>query len=106
MANNYDYSDWINGIHTDDGLKDADEIVKLDVINRTFEFSKGYNKEVAITNDHRSNMITFVCDRYIDGHDVLNCKLALIKWRNLATLNNGTYDEGVYLIDNDVYRDR
>lgn len=102
MGNIYDYSDLINEIHIGDKLEDSETPVYVNGKTRKIEVpTENFNKTIGVTNDHRSNAITFKCDRYIDGHDVLNCRLALIKWKNL-----GSNDEGIYLVDHQEEKDR
>ena len=72
-------------------LADAESPIVINGLTRTCDISEGFNKEVAIVGDHRSNVITFYSDRIIDGHDTLNCALAVIKWENTSAKKTGAY---------------
>jgi hypothetical protein len=72
-------------------LADAESPIIINGLKRTCDISETFNREVAIVGDHRSNLITFHGDRIIDGHDTLNCALAVIKWENSSAKKSGAY---------------
>jgi hypothetical protein len=52
---------------------------------------EGFNTQVANAYDHKSNLVTFECDRIIDGHDIFSCSQAFIKWENLGSETGDLY---------------
>lgn len=85
------YADLIDEISHDNMLVDAEDPIIVNGLKRTCDISDSFNREVAIVGDHRSNLITFHSDRIIDGHDTLECTLAVIKWENLGAKTSGAY---------------
>lgn len=88
----FDYSNWINNINKESGLRDAEDAISLDGYTRKAIIPSNFNKQVCVVGDHRSNIITFECDKLIDGHDVNTCSECLIKWENSGAGTTGVYD--------------
>lgn len=77
-----DYTSLINDIGHSDNLVDAERPITINCLSRKIEIPQGFMTQVGVIGDHRSNQVTFQCDRYIDGHDIAACSLAYIKWQN------------------------
>ena len=66
------------------GIIDSDVHFTVDTINKII-ISPGKKKLVQFS--HNSERITFDCERYIEGHDIMNCNVVQIHY-----LNDGIYD--------------
>lgn len=49
---------------------------------RQFEVPKGYNLTIAYEGDVNSQKITFKLPRIHEGHDLADCSLKVIRWKN------------------------
>ena len=86
-----DYMALINDAGHSDVLVDAEQPIVINAFSRRCEIPDNFNKQVGVIGDHKSNLVTFQCDRYIDGHDVGACSMAFIKWQNLGAASSGAY---------------
>jgi hypothetical protein len=89
MATNY--ADWINNIGKSSGLADAEDPIVIDAQTRECKIPTNFNKQVGVVGDHKANIITFECDRMVDGHDISTCTAAYIKWENTGAKTSGKY---------------
>lgn len=82
MAN---FDEMLKQLHPDKGatLTDAEANEPI-VINslRQFEVPKGYNLTIAYEGDVNSQKITFKLPRTHEGHDLADCSLKVIRWKN------------------------
>lgn len=83
--------DWTNNLGHASGLIDQEQPIILNGITRECTVPEGFNTQVANAYDHKSNLITFECDRIIDGHDIFSCSQAFIKWENLGSETGDLY---------------
>lgn len=93
MAN---FDTLISGLHSgragklsdDRGVNDSNIIIVND--KRQFSPGPGFNTIIAYEGDINSQVITFKLPRYHDGHDLSNCDIKIIKWRNSASGQENT----------------
>lgn len=82
MAN---FDEMLKQLHPDKGavLTDAEANEPI-VINslRQFEVPNGYNLTIAYEGDVNSQKITFKLPRTHEGHDLADCSLKVIRWKN------------------------
>lgn len=80
-----DFDGLIKSLHnnTSEALQDAEANEPI-VINslRQFEVPKGYNLTIAYEGDVNSQIITFKIPRIHEGHDLSECGLKTIRWKN------------------------
>lgn len=68
--------------HDDRKTIDRDPLFEIDPITRNI--TNGTNKKTTIMQyDHNSERYTFVVDRYIDDHDLMDCNRLLIHYNNI-----------------------
>ena len=88
-------SDYLNDImalsSTITPTEDDEQIIYVNGITRDFTFPINYNKIVANKLDENSNLLTFCCTEYVDGVDLLECSLKVIKWENKKAGTSGFY---------------
>lgn len=89
MANNYEYL--INELSHSEALVDVEQPISINVLTRQCELPEKFNKQIGVIGDHKSNLVTFQCDRYIDGHDISACTKAFVKWNNVGAKTTGAY---------------
>lgn len=71
--------------------KDDESIIYVNGITRDFTFPVNYNKIVANRWDENSNLLTFCCTQYVDGVNLIDCSLKVIKWENKRAGTSGFY---------------
>ena len=76
-------------------LFDDDATLKIDIQKRTINIPSNFNKQIAISNDQNSEVITFECPKVIEGYKIfekiLDTKIfCFVKWKNASG------DEGYY----------
>lgn len=76
-----------NGMLTDD--QPEDDLIRIDT-NRKFVVPKGFEKTVAYVGDVNSQIITFVCPRYADNHDLFLCDNKRLRWINSSSKLDGS----------------
>lgn len=74
--------------HNSHGTMDTDRPFVIDV--KTRRFSNLSNKYTFVQYDHNSESISFECNRYIDGHDMMLCNVIRVEY--LAVDVPGTYE--------------
>lgn len=80
-----------------DGLiEDTDPHFSIDVITRTISNQKN-RKTTLMQYDHNSERYSFDIERYVEGHDLMNCNRIIIHYIN--TDSNRKTHPGAYLID-------
>lgn len=89
MAN--DYTNLIYDIGHSDTLVDAEQPIVVNAFTKNSEIPAQFNKQIGVVGDHKSNLVTFQCDRIIDGHDTKDCYLAFVKWQNQGSGQTGSY---------------
>lgn len=79
------FDEILKDLHNKNGavLTDAEANEPI-VINslRQFEVPKGYNLTIAYEGDVNSQKITFKLPRIHEGHDLAECSLKVIRWKN------------------------
>ena len=86
----------INHTHTDDIIMDADTHFTIDTVSRAI--SNGSNKKLTLMQyDNKSERYSFDIDRYIDGHDLMNCNKVQVHFFNIGS--NREKHPGLYLVD-------
>lgn len=86
----------INHTHTDDIIVDADVHFTIDPVTRTI--SNNANKKLTLMQyDNKSERYSFDVDRYIDGHDLMNCNKVQVHFFNMGS--NREKHPGLYLVD-------
>lgn len=86
----------INHIHTDNIIVDADTHFTIDTITRAI--SNGSNKKLTLMQyDNKSERYSFDIDRYIDGHDLMDCNKVQVHFFNISS--NREKHPGLYLVD-------
>lgn len=79
-------------------LEDA-ELPGMIMVNskREFVVPEGYNTAIAYEGDVNSQIITFDCPLYHEGHDLSKCDYKKIRWSNMASgiEGNNTLDSSV-----------
>ena len=79
------FDDVLKELHNKEGvvLTDAEANEPI-IINslRQFEVPKGYNLTIAYEGDVNSQVITFKVPRIHEGHDLSECSLKTIRWKN------------------------
>lgn len=79
------FDEMLKRLHPDKSavLTDAEANEPI-VINglRQFEVPKGYNLTIAYEGDVNSQKITFKLPRTHEGHDLADCSLKVIRWKN------------------------
>lgn len=86
-----DYTSLINDTGHSDVLVDAEQPIIINGFTRKCEIPEKFNKQIGVVGDHKSNLVTFQCDRYIDGHDISACSMSFIKWQNLGSGTSNAY---------------
>lgn len=89
----------IGTVAVDNTLVDYEYPMIINGVSRICKTPDYINEQIACVGDHRSSVVSFVCDRYIEGHDVLYCKSAIIFWENLETEASGKY----FIVDRQSY---
>lgn len=81
------FDEMLKQLHNPKGatLTDAEANEPI-VINslRQFEVPKGYNLTIAYEGDVNSQKITFKLPRYHENHDLYECDLKVIRWKNTS----------------------
>ena len=77
-------------------LTDDEELLEIDDTDRVIKIPNGFNKQIAISNDQNSEIVTFLCPKVIEGYDVyqnlIDNKLhCFVKWENFNG-EVGTYE--------------
>lgn len=87
-----DYSALIASIGFETLLVDTEDPIEINSSSRQLVIPVNFNKQVAVEYDENANEISFVCDKAIEGYDVLNCEKAYVKWQNFASGVDGVYE--------------
>lgn len=74
-------------------VRDNDKRFVIDSVARTVYFPEA-DRPVLIQHDHNSEHITFECDRYVEGHDLLSCDKVEVHYRNVMDSRRSV--KGVY----------
>lgn len=64
-------------------MRDSDNHFQVDPITRTIKNNSV--KSILVQNDHNSEIFTFECPRYVDGHDMSLCNRVEIHYVNTDT---------------------
>lgn len=82
--------------HIDTDIVDTDPHFIIDTITR--EISNNTNDKIRIMQyDNKSERYSFDIDRYIEGHDLMNCNKVQIHFINIGS--SGQKHPGLYLVD-------
>lgn len=84
-----DYQELLNEHIDEDVVVDTDPCFTINVITKTVN-SNGIKRELA-QYDHNSERITFECDRFIEGHDIMLCNVIRIHYA-VATATSAETD--------------
>lgn len=84
-----DYLERIAQVHGTAVAVDDDQVVVVNVEEKTLDIPSGFNKQIGVVGDHNSNAITFKCPKIIESHNVTECQHCYIKWQSAK--NTGTY---------------
>lgn len=79
------------------GVYDTDIHLKIDPTTRTIANASAI-KKVLIQHDHNSERITFELPRYIDSHDMLECDVTQVHYKN-ESKDKKKVSAGVYEVD-------
>lgn len=71
--------------------EDQETPITINVFTRNCVFGEKFNKQIAVEKDTNANIITFKCNRYIEGYDVSATRDAYITWNNKNAKTFGTY---------------
>ena len=83
--------------HTPDIIVDSDNHFNIDIVTRAI--TNVNNKKLSLIQyDHNSERYSFDIDRYIEGHDILDCNRVQIHYINIASTNKAKYI-GLYEVD-------
>ena len=58
--------------------------------NRTFSLPKDFNTTIAYEGDVNSQIVTFICPKIVEGHDLSNCQEKRLRWKNNSSGNEGS----------------
>lgn len=81
---------------------DADPVLKINKGSRTVTVPAAC-RVVGVVGDHGSEVVTFECPRFIEGHDIAGCAARWIGWTN-ARGESGRFDVGSVETSGDVVR--
>lgn len=62
-------------------------IIKPD---RTFEIQENFNTIIAYEGDVNSQVVTFMCEKTVEGHDLSKCQEKRLRWKNVASGHEGS----------------
>ena len=83
--------------HTPGFIVDSDNHFNIDIVTRAV--TNANNKKLSLIQyDHNSERYSFDIDRYIEGHDILDCNRVQIHYINIASTNKAKYI-GLYEVD-------
>ena len=74
-------------------IYDVDKRFVIDPVSRAVAMPEG-QRPVLIQYDHNSEHITFECDRFIEGHDLMLCDIVEVHYNNIGDsrhVSNGVY---------------
>jgi hypothetical protein len=76
----------ISSLHDGNKTLDAEKETPI-IINkfRQFEIPVGYNTIIAYEGDINSQIVTFACPVFSDGHDLSKCQNKKIRWQNAGS---------------------
>lgn len=101
-----DYTDEILAVANAEDLhspvSDTEEAIIVNVDSRDFTFPKGFQPIIGVKRDKNSEVVSFKIDRYIDSHDISECAVHRVYWKNEEAGTKGYVDiEDIKLSETD-----
>lgn len=83
------FDDMLKNLHSSAAVTEQDECIEIGV-DRTFIVPVDFNTTIAYEGDVNSQIITFKCPRFAEGHDLSLCAEKRLRWINFASKNEGS----------------
>lgn len=101
-----DYTDEILAVANTEDLhspvSDTEEAIIVNVATRDFTLPKGFQPIIGVVGDKNSEVVSFKIDRYIDSHDISECAVHRVYWKNEEAGTKGHFDiEDIKLTETD-----
>lgn len=80
-----------------DPIIDNDSPIEIDMRTKEICIPADFQKTIALEGETNSNIITFIGNRYVDGHDLSKCARVYISWENVNAKKSDNYIASVSL---------
>lgn len=66
-------------------VADTEEAIIVNTDSRDFTLGASFNPIIGVVGDHKSEVVSFAIDRFIDSHDVSECAEHKVFWKSFVT---------------------
>lgn len=80
----------LQSLHDNAIMQDTDSMIEINN-KRQFIVPPDFDTVIAYEGDANSQIITFKCVRYADGHDLSKCVEKTLRWKNLSSKIEGNF---------------
>ena len=77
-------------LHDNATMQDTDSMIEINN-KRQFVVPSDFDTVIAYEGDANSQIVTFKCVRYADGHDLSKCLKKILRWKNLSSKTEGNF---------------